>query len=474
MAKSLDVIQQVRPHFPALASNDFIFADNAGGSQILQSSIDAISRYLVTSNVQLGGGYPHSREAAEQVERGKKAAAVLTNVQGGTEQIVMGSSTTQLATNLGYACALAGKTKGLFEANDEIIISAAEHEANVGPWVKLAHQLNLTIKYWTRTPLAEAGSPFALALDTRELEPLLSGNTRLVAFTAASNLLGHRTRVKEAVERIKRKTGGRAMTVVDCVAYAPHGRMDMQRWGCDAVLFSWYKLFGPHLSCLAISSWSPLSSASLHSLGHYFHPQSPAYKLAPGGAPYELQVGCHPILPYLLSLSDNDVVDTMADDDPGQQRLESAYDRIQAHERTLSERMLAYLTSEPAWTRGVRVVGPDTARDRVPTISFVVVERAEKDAGTWRKRVKSRDIVSRFDEGHKIGIKHGHFYSTKVMPCLPLDTSVKPDNLVFDKNNAWQPEPDDDGVVRISLVHYNTLDEVDVIIEQLKEVLQEL
>lgn len=60
------------------------------------------------------------------------------------------------------------------------------------------------------------------------------------------------------------------------------------------------------------------------------------------------------------------------------------------------------------------------------------------------------------------------------MPCLPLDTSVKPDNLVFDKNNAWQPEPDDDGVVRISLVHYNTLDEVDVIIEQLKEVLQEL
>jgi selenocysteine lyase/cysteine desulfurase len=128
MAKPLDITHHVRPHFPALASHDFIFADNAGGSQILQSSIDAITRYLVTSNVQLGGGYPHSREAAAQVDKGKEAAAVLTNVHGGPEQVVIGSSTTQLASNLGYACALAGKTRGLFEANDEIIISAAEHE----------------------------------------------------------------------------------------------------------------------------------------------------------------------------------------------------------------------------------------------------------------------------------------------------------------------------------------------------------
>jgi selenocysteine lyase/cysteine desulfurase len=75
---------------------------------------------------------------------------------------------------------------------------------------------------------------------------------------------------------------------------------------------------------------------------------------------------------------------------------------------------------------------------------------------------------------HQIGIKYGHFYSTKVMPCLPLDTSVTPDNLVYDKNNAWQPQPDDDGVVRISFVHYNTLDEVDKIVERLKEVLEEL
>jgi selenocysteine lyase/cysteine desulfurase len=127
----------------------------------------------------------------------------------------------------------------------------------------------------------------------------------------------------------------------------------------------------------------------------------------------------------------------------------------------------------------------------------LVVEGAESSEGrvTDKKRVLSKDIVSRFDAGGKvsrvrtiryyrerrltdlalqIGIKHGHFYSTKVMPCLPLDTSVTPDNLVFDKNNAWQPEPDEDGVVRISFVHYNTLEDVDAIVEQLKKVLEEL
>lgn len=90
--------------------------------------------------------------------------------------------------------------------------------------------------------MPDSDSPFALALNVSDLEPLLSANTRLVAFTAVSNLLGHRTHVKDAVQLIKSKSGGRAMTVVDCVAYAPHGRMDMQEWDCDAVLFSFYKV----------------------------------------------------------------------------------------------------------------------------------------------------------------------------------------------------------------------------------------
>jgi len=125
----LDPETEVRPHFPALAKYpEFVFADNAGGSQILQSSLDLISDYLVTSNVQLGGGYPHSADAGERVEGARRATAILTNVEGGDGQVVLGSSTTQLATNLAQACGIKGKLEGLFELGDEIVVTAADHE----------------------------------------------------------------------------------------------------------------------------------------------------------------------------------------------------------------------------------------------------------------------------------------------------------------------------------------------------------
>ena len=118
--------------------------------------------------------------------------------------------------------------------------------ANVGPWVRLAKTLGLTLKYWLPTA-QDPNNPFSLHLDPTELEPLITGHTRLVAFTAKSNLLGHGTDVKAVVDLVKRKTGGRGMTVIDCVAACPHVVMDMKAWGCDAVMFSHYKVSLPPL-----------------------------------------------------------------------------------------------------------------------------------------------------------------------------------------------------------------------------------
>jgi selenocysteine lyase/cysteine desulfurase len=128
---SLDVEKEVLPHFPALKQYpDFCFADNAGGSQILQTSIDLISDYLLKSNVQLGGGYPRSVEAGERAASAAKATRILTNVEGEDKQVVFGSSTTQLATNLAHACESQGVsgTGGIFELGDEIVVTAADHE----------------------------------------------------------------------------------------------------------------------------------------------------------------------------------------------------------------------------------------------------------------------------------------------------------------------------------------------------------
>lgn len=201
------------------------------------------------------------------------------------------------------------------------------------------------------------------------------------------------------------------MTVVDCVAFAPHGRIDMQAWGCDAVVFSYYKvseaktfegieslthatldpqLFGPHLSALALAPSSPLSSLDLASLGHYFHPKTPAYKLAPGGAPYELAASLSAIAEYLRELG-------------GGKDHSKAFARIEKHEHALSERLLAFLTSDEARGKGVRVVGPEQATGREPTISFVVVE--ETQGGMWKKRLQCKDIVERVDKDGKVSLE---------------------------------------------------------------------
>ena len=126
----LDVAGEIRPHFPALTKfPSFCFADNAGGSQILDSSLKDITNYLVDSNVQLGGGYSFSQKAAGDVEAAKRATAVLTNVEGGVDQVVFGSSTTQLISNLAHACGVKGKSDGaIFELSDEIIVTGADHE----------------------------------------------------------------------------------------------------------------------------------------------------------------------------------------------------------------------------------------------------------------------------------------------------------------------------------------------------------
>ena len=126
-----------------------------------------------------------------------------------------------------------------------------------------------------------------------------------------------------------------------------------------------------------------------------------SYKLAPGGAPYELQVGCYPILPYLLSLGDGE------GGTASEKQLAIAFERIRVHERLLSERMLAYLLSKEAKVKGVQVVGPHSSEDRVPTISFVVVERASQHGNRviYKKRMTSKDVVSKFDEGQKVSCK---------------------------------------------------------------------
>jgi len=135
MLTPLSAETEVVPQFPTLINHPtYIFADNAGGSALLGTSIASLSAYLIHTNVQLGGSYPFSVKAGEAVSKATDATATLVNVDGGGSQVVFGSSTTQLACNLGYACETAGLGAGVFAEGDEIILTAADHE---GVWCSL-------------------------------------------------------------------------------------------------------------------------------------------------------------------------------------------------------------------------------------------------------------------------------------------------------------------------------------------------
>ncbi|MFQ5744539.1 MAG: cysteine desulfurase-like protein [Acidobacteriota bacterium] len=393
-----------RAFFPALAG-DWVFFDNAGGSQILRPVLDRINDYLVASNVQHGASYALSELASERLRIATEAVAMLMNAEDAAE-IVMGPSSSLLLHMLADAL---GRQ---LAPGDEIIVTNADHEANIGPWLDV-QRLGVSVKFWTVRP------------ESRELHPedlvsLLGPRTRLVALTHTSNILG-RIQPIRAIADLAHERG--AMLCVDGVAYAPHRAIDVRALDVDFYVFSFYKVYGPHHAVLYGKREHLLG---LPSLNHYFVDQTDIpYKLQPGGVNYELSYGMLGLVDYLRQLAAAGGCTTKSD----REAVVAAFDAIGAHEQLLARRLLEFLASKS----GVCVVGPDCAdRDvRVPTVSFRV------------PGVSSRAIVSSVD-AHKIGIRWGDFYSPRLIDDLGLRAG--------------------DGVVRVSMVHYNTLHEVDRLI----------
>lgn len=418
-------IEEVRACFPSLESG-YIYADNAGGSQTAQGVIDRIVDYLTNTNVQLGADYFVGMLSTQRVAEGSFSAAELFNAAS-IDEVGFGPSSTMIFENIARAL------ENDIRPGDEFIITD-EHEANNGPWKRLATRCNAVVKYWRPTPVS-ADNPYSVTYKVEELLPLVSSRTRLAAITACSNILGSLVPVEEAVKALRQRAkeqGAKKIEVsVDCVAYAPHRKIDVQQWDIDYCVFALYKVYGAHNAAHYVRSAA--LQGSLTSIAHHFlDVGNKPYKLQPGGPGYELVYGATAVVPYLKSL-------TQEDD------LTASFDAIANHEQTLLAPLLLFLTDAKQVARGVRVVGTSKIDlSRVPTVSFVVV---------GQNAMKSKDIVGAFDKKGGIGIRYGHFYAYSLI-----------DNL--------RPKLDvDDGVVRISLVHYNTVEEVEKIVDVLREVL---
>ncbi|KAK7437979.1 hypothetical protein CaCOL14_011378 [Colletotrichum acutatum] len=329
-------------------------------------------------------------------------------INASSDEIVFGASTTQLFRNLSHTFT--------FDKGDEIVVSAVDHEANIASWVDLAARQGLELKWWKPTDAASTTNP---KLTTENLKPLLSDKTRLVTLTHASNILGTIHDVASVASLVHESTP-RGLVCVDGVAYAPHRPIDVKALGVDFYAFSWYKVYGPHTAMLYASRAA--QDAHMRSLGHFFNPsESLEGKLGLAGGSYELVSAVPRVLEYLGT--------------PDAQGWKGKVEQ----EGQLQATLLEYLNG-----RGdVKIYGEtDAGTDRrVPTISFRV-----QGWGT-------KELVNAVENESEFAFRWGHFYSYRLIKeILQLDPA--------------------DGIIRVSMVHYNSLDEIKGFIAALDKALQ--
>ena len=386
---------------------DTVFLENAGGSQVPGVVADAVRDYMRSTYVQLGADYALSEKATAVVDRAHDFVRLLMGGEG-VGEVVLGASSSALCRMLADAYL------PTIRPGDEIVVAEAGHEANIGPWLRL-EAAGATIRWWRVDP--ETGHT---SLDT--LSGVLNERTRIVAFPHVSNLLGEITDV-EAVTRMAHAVGARV--VVDGVAYAPHRAMDVRAWGVDYYTYSIYKVYGPHMGAMF---GRPEAWAEVEGPNHFFVPKGEVpYKFELGGVSHEGAAGLLASAGYLAFLA--------GEREATRDASLRAFTRMEAWERPLQEQLVGWVREHPA----LRIVGPDHAGEgRVATVSFL-------------HRSKTSREVSLAANAAGFGIRHGHMYAHRLCTAMGID-----------------PE---DGVVRVSAVHYNTPAEIERLIEVLEPAL---
>ncbi len=399
---------RIRSAFPALAG-DTVFLENAGGSQVPAVVADRIRDYMVSSYVQLGAGYPLSQRATALVDEAHDFVRLLFNGTDG--EVILGPSTSALLQML------SNSYSRVLTPGDQVVVAQIGHEANIGPWKKLAEH-GIELVWWKMDT-----SDFSTPIET--LEELLSERTALVAFPHVSNLLGEILDVP-AITEAAHRAGARV--VVDGVAYAPHRALDVTAWNVDFYAYSTYKVYGPHMAAM----WASRDAlVELQGPNHFFIPDDEVpYKFELGGVCHEGCAGILGLRDYLAMVAgvgESDTLDRAA--------VERAFEFMTACELPLQERLVDYLRSRS----DVRIIGPGHGGpSRVGTISFVHESKT------------SREITEVVDQSG-IAIRHGHMYAYHLCEAVGRDP--------------------DDGVVRVSLVHYNTLEEIERLIAVLDRAL---
>jgi cysteine desulfurase family protein (TIGR01976 family) len=409
-------IEAVRGRFPALSLADDglrrIYLDNPAGTQVPLTVADAVSRCLLSTNANLGGFFETTVAAQKVVDGAHAAMADFLNAASVAE-IVIGANMTTLTYHMSRTL---GRT---MKPGDEIIVTRMDHEGNVSPWLQLAEDLGLVVRV---LPFDER----SWQVEEAALKALLSDKTRLVALNYASNLTGSINRVK-ALTAAAKQAG--ALVYVDAVQFAPHGLVDVRELGCDFLICSAYKFFGPHMGILwgrrdVIDALKPYKCrCSSNILPERFELGTPQI---------ELMAGLMATIDYFADLGA-----AAGEGGSRRERIAKAFEVSIAYENALARQLIEGLSDiEGLIIHGI--TDPERLAERVPTISFTV------------EGIGPETIVRQMN-AENIFLWSGHNYAWEVVHQLGI--------------------PAEQGVVRIGIAHYNTAAEIEETLESVHRVI---
>lgn len=397
----------VRAQFDQLQDDpDFVFASNAGGSYVSNQVNRVMEHFNHHTRVQPYSDFEPSKAGGEAMDRAQLGWAQALNID--PTELTIGP-TTSINTYVMAQAMGAG-----WQAGDEIVVTNQDHEANSGVWRRKAQERGVKILQWQVDP--DSG-----LLDLSTLTPLLNEKTRAVFFTHCSNIVGTANPVADITRTIKANCNARVF--VDAVAYAPHHICDLKALGLDGYTFSLYKVFGPHQSLLYVNAEM---RDELTSQAHYFNVGNPTKDFNPAGPQHAQVAACAGVLDYFEELHRHHFGASGATRNA---QLQDLHELIQQHENELAAPILDFLHNHP----GMRLIGKSHTNDndRAPTIAFRPLQQSSAE-------------LTRKLQAQGIGTEHGNFYAHRLVKDLGIDT--------------------DDGVVRLSLVHYGNQQDVERIL----------
>lgn len=403
-------IDWVRAQFPAFSEPSLqgqAFFENAGGSYTCKPVIDRLFRFYTQRKVQPYAPYEASTLGGQEMDEARERMAAILGVD--PDELSFGPSTTQNTYVLAQAFGQ------MLQPGEAIIVTNQDHEANTGPWRRLADR-GVEVREWRVDP--ETGH-----LDTEALENLLDENVRLVCFPHCSNVVGQVNPVTE-ITALAHAAG--AFVCVDGVSYAPHGFADVGTLGADIYLFSAYKTFGPHQGLMVIRR---ALGELLPNQGHVFNADTLYKRFTPAGPDHAQVAACAGMADYV----DAAYAHHIGGDADAATRGAAVHDLIRARETALLQPLLDAVTSR----NSVRLIGPSDAKGRAPTVALAL-NRPGADVAV--------DLVK-----HGIMAGGGDFYAGRALSAMGVDM--------------------DKGVLRLSFTHYTTKSEVDQLITALDAVL---